>query len=103
LFILLAFTGLADDKVPPQGGDAKICKVDDLVKTVMDKNHIPGLALAVVKDGKVLTARAYGRTDVSLMTPATADTVFRIGSLTKQFVATAIMMLVEENKLSLDD
>ena len=80
LFILLAFTGLGDDQVASQSEDAKSRKVDDLVKALMDKNHIPGLALAAVKDGKVLKAQAYGLADVRLKTPGTAETVFRIGS-----------------------
>src|SRR5262245_1570230 len=69
----------------------------------MKREHIPGLALAVVKDGKILKVRAYGLADVKSKIPATTNTVFRIGSISKQFVATAIMMLVEENKLRLDD
>lgn len=69
----------------------------------MNKEHIPGLALVVVKDGKLVKTQAYGFADTKLKTPATIETVFRIGSLSKQFVATAIMMLVEEDKLCLDD
>ncbi len=78
-------------------------KVDDLVQAVLKQEHVPGLALAVVKDGKILKAQAYGLADVEQKIPATTNTVFRIASVSKQFVATAIMMLVEEGKLRLED
>jgi D-alanyl-D-alanine carboxypeptidase len=78
-------------------------RVDKLVQDKMYNEQIPGLALVVIKDGKILKAQAYGFADVDSKIPATTNTVFRIGSLSKQFVATAIMMLVEEGKISLDD
>jgi D-alanyl-D-alanine carboxypeptidase len=78
-------------------------KVDKLVQDKMYSEQIPGLALAVIKDGKILKARGYGFADVKLKIPVATNTVFRIASLSKQFVATAIMLLVEENKLNLDD
>jgi CubicO group peptidase (beta-lactamase class C family) len=78
-------------------------KVDDLVQAVMKQEHVPGLALAVVKGGKILKAQAYGLAHVEKKIQATTNTVFRIASVSKQFVATAIMMLVEEGKLSLED
>ena len=78
-------------------------KVDKLVQDKMYNEQIPGLALAVIKDGKILKAQAYGFADVDSKTPAKTNTVFRIGSVSKQFVATAIMMLVEEGKIGLDE
>ena len=103
LLICLAVPSSRCEHVPSDKEDANNRKVDDLVQAVMNKEHIPGLTLAVVKDGKLQKAQAYGLADVKSKIPTTTDTVFRIGSLSKQFVATAIMMLVEENKLSLDD
>jgi CubicO group peptidase (beta-lactamase class C family) len=78
-------------------------RVDDYVQAEMTKRHIPGLSIAVVQDGEVVHAKGYGQANVELSVPATADTVYQIGSITKQFSATAIMMLVEEEKLALDD
>src|ERR1044072_1238495 len=69
----------------------------------MAMRHIPGLAIAVVKDGKTLLAKGYGLANVELASPATENTVYQLASVTKQFTATAIMMLVEEGKLALDD
>jgi D-alanyl-D-alanine carboxypeptidase len=78
-------------------------KVDAYVKAEMEKNHIPGLALAVVKDGKNIKAKGYGLANVELDVPATADSVFGIASITKPFTALAVMMLVEQGKLGLDE
>ena len=77
--------------------------IDDLVRAQMDKQHVPGLALAVVKDGKIIKAQAYGVADVELQAPTKVETVFQIQSMTKQFTATGIMILVEEGRLGLDD
>src|SRR5207244_330039 len=76
---------------------------DTYIETEMTKRHIPGLSIAVVRRGEIVHTKGYGMADVELSVPATANTVYQIGSITKQFTATAIMMLVEEEKLSLDD
>ena len=69
----------------------------------MEKRQIPGLALAVVKNGKLIKAKGYGLANVELDVSVTPDSVFELASVTKQFTATAIMMLVEEGKVGLDD
>jgi CubicO group peptidase (beta-lactamase class C family) len=78
-------------------------RVNQLVEDRMYHEQIPGVALAVIKEGKTLKLETYGFADVDLKTPVTTNTVFRIDSISKQFLATAIMMLVEEGKISLDD
>ena len=78
-------------------------KVDEYVAAEMAKRHIPGLSLAVVQNGEVVRAKGYGLANVELSAPAEADTGYQIGSITKQFTATCIMMLVQDGKLSLDD
>lgn len=77
--------------------------VDDLVKAEMAKQQIPGLALAVVKDGKLAKSAGYGLANVAEKTQVQPDTVFRIASVGKQFIATGILLLVEDGKLRLDD
>jgi D-alanyl-D-alanine carboxypeptidase len=77
--------------------------VDDYVAAQMQKRHIPGLSLAVVKDGKVVKMRGYGLASVEHGAPATEESVYQIASMTKLFTATAVMMLAEEGKLGLDD
>ena len=78
-------------------------EIDDLVNAEIARQHIPGLSLAVVRDGHVAKSAAYGLANVELNVPATTASVFQIQSMTKQFTATAVMMLVEEGKLSVDD
>ena len=78
-------------------------RVDDYVKAQMRKAHVPGVSLAVVRNGKLVRAAGYGQTNVELAFPATSKSVYEILSLTKQFTATALLMLAEEGKLSLDD
>jgi len=78
-------------------------KVDDSIKSEMQKQHLPGLSLVVINDSKTIKSQGYGLANVELNVPANPETVYKIGSVSKQFIATGIMLLVEEGKLSLDD
>ena len=78
-------------------------KLDDVISAEMAKQHIPGLALSVMRDGAVIKAQGYGLANVELDVPVKPETIFQTGSVGKQFTATAVMMLVEEGKVSLDD
>jgi CubicO group peptidase (beta-lactamase class C family) len=82
---------------------ARADRVDDYVREQMRLRHVPGLALAVVRDGRVVKERGYGLASVELEVPAGASTVFEIGSVTKQITAACVMLLVEEGKVALDD
>lgn len=82
---------------------ARADQVDDYVKAQMRERHIPGAAVAVVKDGRLVKAEGYGLANVELNVPATKETVFEIGSISKQITAAAIMLLVEEGKINLDE
>lgn len=82
---------------------ARADRVDDYVREQMRLRHVPGLALAVVRDGRVVKERGYGFASVELDVPATSATVFEIGSISKQITAACVMMLVEEGKVALDD
>lgn len=77
--------------------------VDLYVRSEMQRQQIPGLALLVARDGHVLRAQGYGLANVELQAAVKPETVFQSGSLGKQFTATAVMMLVEEGKVGLDD
>ncbi len=68
--------------------------VDDILRGMLRDLHVPGASLAVVRDGRLVTTRSSGFANLELMRPVTADTVFEIGSLTKQFTAAAVLMLV---------
>jgi CubicO group peptidase (beta-lactamase class C family) len=63
----------------------------------------PGAAAIVVRDGKPILRKGYGMANVELGVPNAPDTVFRIGSMTKQFTAVAVLMLVQEGKIAFDD
>lgn len=67
------------------------------------KPDMPGVAVLVARDGQILFQGGFGLADVEKKTPVTAETKFRIGSVTKQFVASAIMKLAEEGKLAISD
>ncbi len=77
--------------------------VDEYVRSEMTKQHVPGLALLVSRDGRVIRAQGYGLANVELQVPVKPETIFQSGSVGKQFTATAVMMLVEEGKIGLDD
>jgi len=83
-------------------GFSQADKVDEYVRSEMAKRKIPGLSLAVVRNGEVIKARGYGLANVELNCPVTAETIYQSGSVGKQFTATLIMMLVEEGKIKLD-
>ncbi len=82
---------------------AQVNEVDEFIKVEMGRQRIPGLSLAVVKNGEIVLARGYGLANVELNVPAKPDTVFKIGSVSKQFLATGIMLLVQQGKVGLDD
>lgn len=81
----------------------KADRIDDYIKSQMQEQHIPGLSVAVVKAGRIVIAKGYGLANIELNAPATAETVYHLASLTKQFTAAAIILLVQDGKLGLDD
>ena len=91
--LLLAVFGNAQD----------IARIDEFVKTEMQKQQIPGVSLAVVKDGKTMLAKGYGYANVEHQIPVKPETIFQSGSVGKQFTATAVLLLVEEGKIGLDE
>jgi CubicO group peptidase (beta-lactamase class C family) len=78
-------------------------QTDEYVQAEMKKQRIPGLSLAVIKEGKIIKAMGYGLANVELNLPASPESVYKIGSVSKQFIATGIMLLVQEGKLGLSD
>lgn len=80
-----------------------IAKALDAAIAPVLKDNQPGAAVLVLKDGKTLLRKGYGLSDIEAKRAIQAGDVFRIGSMTKQFTAVAIMMLEEEGKLSVQD
>jgi CubicO group peptidase (beta-lactamase class C family) len=95
---LVSLTCLAVSPAPVRAD-----KADDYVNSEMAKHRIPGLAMVVVEDGKTTKAQGYGVANLELNVPVTPDTVFEIGSVTKQFTAGGILLLAQEGRLSVDD
>lgn len=77
--------------------------IDDFILATMKKQEVPGLTVGVVKDGRIVKAQGYGLANVEHQVPAKRETVYQTGSVGKQFTAMAVMLLVEEGKLQLDD
>lgn len=77
--------------------------VDDLVRGEMKRQKIPGVSLMVARDGRIVRAQGYGYSNVELQVPVKPVSTFQSGSVGKQFTATAIMMLVVEGRIALDD
>jgi CubicO group peptidase (beta-lactamase class C family) len=101
LFLCCA-TSLAHVTLSPL--DAKqLASIDDFVDHGMSRQCIPGLELGIYSRGRILLSKGYGLANVVLNVPVKPETLMQAGSVGKQFVYVAIMMLVEEGKISLDD
>lgn len=84
-------------------GGVRADEIDDYVTAQMSKQHIPGLSLAVLKGGKLVKVKGYGVSNLELGTRATPESIYMIGSISKQFIAAGIMLLNKEGKVGLDD
>jgi len=85
---------------------ASLCRadaVDDYVRMEMENQRIPGIALAVIRSGKAVKVQAYGVANIESGVAVTKDTVFALASVSKQILATAVMLLVDRGKMDLDD
>jgi CubicO group peptidase (beta-lactamase class C family) len=91
-------------KADPSGAaTSALAGFDEFVQSAMKSWGVPGLAMAIVKDGKVVMAKGYGLRNVQANLPVTADTLFAIGSSTKAFTTMAMGILVQEGKLAWDE
>jgi len=77
--------------------------IETFILEKMKESGIPGLSISIIKDGGVLYSRGFGFRDVEYGKPATEETIYGIGSVTKSFTALSIMKLVEMGKISVDD
>ena len=78
-------------------------KIDRFVSGEMSRQKIPGMAIAVVKNGEAVVAKGYGFANLEHQVPVTTHSIFQSGSVGKQFTAAAIVHLEEHGKLRLDD
>lgn len=101
--LLFGVVCLVMSDAPPARGSERFDGMDAYVCAALKKWQIPGLAIAVVKDGEVVLARGYGLSKVGTEHKVTDDTDFHIASAAKPLLATAVAMLVEERKVRWDD
>jgi CubicO group peptidase (beta-lactamase class C family) len=99
LFHLFAITLFACSLALAQAPD----KIDQYVRAEMERQHIPGLALGIYREGRIERAQGFGSANLELDVPVKPETIFQSGSVGKQFTAMGIMMLVEQGKIGLDD
>ena len=101
--IALAFATLLTLTLPGAlAQDINTREIDQFVAAQMKRFDIPGVGLAIVKDGKIAYAKGYGVRDLKTNTPVNADTLFAIGSSSKSFTALGVMQQVDAGKLNLD-
>jgi CubicO group peptidase (beta-lactamase class C family) len=105
LMLLVPAVALAQKPDLPVTGkaDAHLASFDRLMTNFVKENGVPGAALAVTKNGRLVYARGFGYADRDAKTPVDPHALFRIASVSKPFTSAAIMQLVERGKLRLDD
>src|SRR5262249_37701232 len=91
-------------ETPPGAGVAfDAAELDGLITRMVREKHLVGLSVGVMREGKVVLAQGYGVRSLTTNDPVTPETLFAIGSITKQFTCAALLLLAQEGKLSLDD
>ena len=102
-FLMLVGLGTPSVRAQRPNRATLAAKVDTIAQAAMAAEHIPGLSIAVLRGADTVVLRGWGYANVELRAPATPQTVYRLGSITKQFTALAILQLVEQGRLTLDD
>jgi CubicO group peptidase (beta-lactamase class C family) len=77
--------------------------VDKYVQTHMEKEKIVGLSVGIIKNGEIVKVKGYGKANLEHNVAVSENTVYKLASVSKQFIATTIMKMVEDRKLSLQD
>ena len=103
LSALVCLSGRATVSARQVPGSRLADAVDAISVAALRELQLPSLSIAIARGSRVLLAKAYGLADLENDVAATERTVYRIGSITKQFTAAAILRLAEQRKLSLDD
>ncbi|SIO60270.1 D-alanyl-D-alanine dipeptidase [Singulisphaera sp. GP187] len=103
LTTLIPRATMADATVPPREPYAEVAKkLESWISSEIDQKEIPGLSIALIDDQQVAWARGFGFADPRRRVPASAETVYRVGSVSKLFTDIAVMQLVEQGLLDLD-
>jgi CubicO group peptidase (beta-lactamase class C family) len=91
------------DASPPDTPEGRAQAVDAIVQDMMDASDVPGASVAIVQNGDVVYQPSYGVADRATERPATDSTIYQLASATKVLAGTAVMMLVEEERIALGD
>ncbi|NQY12974.1 MAG: beta-lactamase family protein [Henriciella sp.] len=83
--------------------DQRTKEIDRIIEARLVETRVPGAAVVLVEDGRVVHARGFGLADVETETPVSSNTIFAIGSVSKSFVANALLQLERDGRISLDD
>ena len=102
LVCLICFSKNISGQITNQSNDRFIHEVDSIVNLIQSKWHAPGIAMGIVKEGKVIYKKGYGYKNLQTKEPVTSNTLFSIASSTKSFTSTGIGLLIDEGKLSWD-
>jgi len=81
----------------------RLSRLDGVIQSYIDKGAFPGVAAIVVRNGKIVYYKAFGKVDLETNNPLSKDAIYRIASMTKAITSLAVMMLHEEGKIMLDD
>lgn len=96
----------ADEVQVPQttgNSDPKMVPFDELLTSFVAEQKLPGAAVAVAREGRLVYSRGFGDSDVAARTPVEPDSLFRIASISKPVTAVAILQLAEQGRLNLDE
>ena len=99
---MCAFLGISA-QAQTHKADSLAASIDKAAASAVAAGESPGLQVAVFKDGKAVLVKSYGSANLEQHVPVSNESVFRVGSVTKQFTAVALLLLAEEGKLSLQD
>ena len=101
---LAMVTNVATAQVSITGEAAKDLKpFDEMITAFLAEHEVPGAAVAIAKQGKIIYSRGFGLADVQKKQPVLPDSLFRIASISKPITAVAVLQLVERGKLKLSD
>jgi len=104
ILLCLSCSSLHPDRPVFKKGDfsGAVSVLDSIIRSNLEQQRIPGAAVALVHEGRVIFSQCYGYADTKKKVPITEDTYFMAGSLTKSFTALAVLKLIEEGKIDLN-
>src|SRR5262245_24513457 len=106
-FLAIAAAGLSLEQhasAQEKSVDPSIQRLETVLEKIIQEKKTPGIAVGIIKEGKLVYARGFGVMNIEDSSrPVTPQTLFHMASITKPFVATSIMQLVEQGKVNLDE